>query len=434
LEEKIMVERRDEKVQAGESDNACAAHHALVQRLKDRALLTDPRVEAAFRAVPRHLFLPDVPLETVYADEAIATKTRDGLAISSSSQPAVMAIMLEQLGLQPGDHVLEIGAGTGYNAALMAHLVGPTGRVVTVDLDQDIVEKARAHLAVAGCTEVKVVCGDGAMGYPEAAPYDRIILTVSAWDIVAAWAEQLQPGGRLVLPLALNGTVQKLVAFERRDDHLVSVSVQDGAFMPLRGIGAGPQVHLPLGGGRDLLLGVGAPRPVDTDAVYRLLTGPFEDLATQLRATAGELWGGVSLWLALHAPTMCSLVATGDAATRAAVPSPLSTSPGYRVSIGLLEETNLCLLARVPDDGSPSAEAPFGLAVRNFGAGRDPAQRLVDLLHNWDEASRPSTRGLRITAYAKEPPPTAAPSALIIHKARTHLMLDWEGVDPAAEC
>jgi len=430
-EETAMGEKRDERVQAGDSDDARALHHALVQQLKDRALLSDPRVEAAFRAVPRHLFLPGVPLETVYADEAIATKRLDGLAISSSSQPAVMAIMLEQLGLRPGDHVLEIGAGTGYNAALMAHLVGPTGSVVAVDLDQDIVEKGRAHLTVAGFTDVKVVCGDGALGYPEAAPYDRIILTVSAWDIAAAWGEQLQPGGRLVLPLALNGIVQKLVAFERRDDHLVSVSVQDGVFMPLRGIGAVPQLHLSLGGGRDLLLGVGTPRPVDADAVYSLLTGPFEDLPPQLRATAGELWGGVSLWFAWHAPTMCSLVATGDAAGRAALPSPLSTSPGYRASVGLLEETSLCLLARVPGDGPLSAEAPFALAIRNFGAGHQLALRLVDLLHDWDKAGRPSTRGLRIRAYAKDFRPTIAPSTLIIHKPGTHLVLDWEGVDPA---
>jgi len=420
-----MGEQRGERVQAGDSDDARTRHHALVQRLKDRAFLSDPRVEAAFRAVPRHLFLPDVPLETVYTDEAIATKKRDGLAISSSSQPTVMAIMLEQLGLQPGDHVLEIGAGTGYNAALMAHIVGPNGGVVAVDLDQDIVENARAHLTAAGYTDVQVVRGDGARGYPEVAPYDRIILTVGAWDIAAAWVEQLRPGGRLVLPLALNGTVQKLVAFERREDHLASVSVQDGAFMPLRGIGAVPRAHFPLGGGRDLLLGVGVPRPVDTDAVYTLLTGPYEDLPTQIRTTAGELWGGVSLWLALHAPTMCSLVATGDG-VRAAVPSPLSASPGYGVTVGLLEEASLCLLARVPDE-SPSAEAPFGLAIRNFGAGHQSAYRLVDLLHSWDQAGRPSSRGLRIRAYAKDSSPATTPSALIIHKPRTHLMLDWEG-------
>src|SRR5258708_24206156 len=98
-----------------------------------------------------------------------------------------MAIMVEQLALQPGDRILEIGAGTGYNAALMAHLVGPKGQVVTVDIDQDTAAAAQAHLATAGADDIRVLCGDGALGYPEAAPYDRIILTAGTWDIAPAW-------------------------------------------------------------------------------------------------------------------------------------------------------------------------------------------------------------------------------------------------------
>ena len=184
-----------------------ALHQALVDGLKSMGCIRTPAVEAAFRTVPRHLFLPGVPLDRVYSDQAIPTKRQDGRPISSSSQPAVMAVMLEQLGLEPGHRVLEIGAGTGYNAALMAWLVGETGQVVTVDIDDDIVAGARAHLAAAGFDWVRVVCGDGALGYPDAAPYDRIILTVGAWDIAPAWIEQLRPGGRLLLPLAV-GAVQ----------------------------------------------------------------------------------------------------------------------------------------------------------------------------------------------------------------------------------
>src|SRR5262245_19757926 len=110
---------------------------ALRERLVDGLIadgaLRSPAVEAAFRAVPRHLFLPDVPLEAAYADAAVPTWRRsDGVPTSSSSQPAIMAIMLEQLGLEPGMRVLEVGAGTGYNAALLAHLVGPSGSVTTV--------------------------------------------------------------------------------------------------------------------------------------------------------------------------------------------------------------------------------------------------------------------------------------------------------------
>ena len=97
--------------------------------------------------------------------------------MSSSTQPAIMAVMLKQLGIGPGLRVLEIGAGTGYNAALLSHLVGPEGNVVTMDLDAEVANTARRHLANADVTGVYVVEADGALGWPETAPYDRIILT-----------------------------------------------------------------------------------------------------------------------------------------------------------------------------------------------------------------------------------------------------------------
>jgi protein-L-isoaspartate(D-aspartate) O-methyltransferase len=122
-------------------------NQALVDELKSMGCIQTPRVEAAFQAVLRHRFIPEKPLEEVYSDRVILTKQdQNGQWISSSSQPAIMAIMLEQLDLEPGQKVLEIGAGTGYNAALMAHIVGETGQVVTIDIDDDLVEVAQAHL------------------------------------------------------------------------------------------------------------------------------------------------------------------------------------------------------------------------------------------------------------------------------------------------
>ena len=119
-----------------EGHNIPQLHQALVDQLTKNGSITTSAVEAAFRAVSRHLFLPHVPPEHVYQDQAIPTKYDEGRAISSSSQPTIMAIMLEQLALAPGHRVLEIGAGTGYNAALMAHIVGDTGQVVTMDVNE----------------------------------------------------------------------------------------------------------------------------------------------------------------------------------------------------------------------------------------------------------------------------------------------------------
>src|SRR3954447_22853894 len=117
-----------------EPDEAHERRTALIAHLDRTGALHDDAVRAALLHVPRHLFLPDEPLERAYADDAIPTKIADGVAISSASQPAIVAVMLEQLALAPGMRVLEIGAGTGYNAALLRTLVGPHGQVTTVDI------------------------------------------------------------------------------------------------------------------------------------------------------------------------------------------------------------------------------------------------------------------------------------------------------------
>jgi protein-L-isoaspartate(D-aspartate) O-methyltransferase len=235
-----MDERQAGRDETG-ATGAAVLRAALVDRLRREGFIQSAAVEAAFRAVPRHLFVPAVPLETAYSDVHVVTKEHDGQAISSSSQPSLMALMLDLLEARPGLRVLEIGAGPGYNAALLAELVGAAGEVTTVDLDNDIVEGAQAHLAAAGYERVRVVCGDGAEGYAAGAPYDRVILTVASSDIAPPWHDQLAPSGRLMLPLTIAPGLggQYVVAFERAGDHLESVGACRCVFMPLRGMLAG---------------------------------------------------------------------------------------------------------------------------------------------------------------------------------------------------
>jgi protein-L-isoaspartate(D-aspartate) O-methyltransferase len=206
----------------------------LVAQLRTQAALHDADVERALLAVPRHLFLPESPLAEAYADIAVATHWEDGMAVSSASQPAIVAFMLEQLQVAPGMRVLEIGAGTGYNAALLSELVGPTGSVTTIDIDPQITAEASAHLAAAGYPTAHVVTGDGAVGWPLGAPYDRIELSVGASDIAPAWFVQLAEGGILTLPLWL-GASDVSVAFRKQDGVLVSESLTPCGFMRLRG-------------------------------------------------------------------------------------------------------------------------------------------------------------------------------------------------------
>ena len=178
---------------------------AMVEALRARSCITSPAVADAFRSVPRHVFVPGTPLSEAYSFDTVVPTHFDaeGLSISSSSAPNIMAIMLEQLRVGPGLSVLEIGAGTGYNAGLLAHLVGPTGRVVTVDIDDDITTEARAHLLTAGIDGVRVVRGDGWLGSGTAERFDRVILSVGAADISPHWFEQLNVGGVLVMPLCV---------------------------------------------------------------------------------------------------------------------------------------------------------------------------------------------------------------------------------------
>src|SRR5882724_8598630 len=277
-------------------------HHALIDHMKKTGSLTSPEIEAAFRGVPRHQFLSHLPLEEVYRDQAITTKVISGEFVSSSSQPSMMAIMLEQLQVQAGERVLEIGAGTGYNAALLAHLVGPTGQVVTIDIDDDIVEQARTNLQQAGYAQVRVLCADGALGYAELAPYDRIILTVSASDIAPAWLDQLAPSGRLLLPLSLYGP-QVSVAFDREGDHLISVSLRGCGFVSLRGslgessrvIQLRPQLIL-------TYIRPEMPASLSGETFFHLLQGSYEELILSEAAMREEIMFGFVFWLSLRHP------------------------------------------------------------------------------------------------------------------------------------
>lgn len=208
---------------------------ALADELKGGGYIRSAPVEAAFRAVDRHLFVPEVEPEAAYRNEVIPLKVDGRTVESSASQPAIVATMLEQLGLRPGQRVLEVGAGSGYNAALMAHVVGGRGRVVTVEIEAALARRARERLAAAGFGRVEVVHGDGMLGYPEAAPYDRVVLTALARDVAPAWREQLRPDGRLLLPLEVLPGLQVCVAFEPAGDHLTGVSARWCGFLRLRG-------------------------------------------------------------------------------------------------------------------------------------------------------------------------------------------------------
>jgi protein-L-isoaspartate(D-aspartate) O-methyltransferase len=418
-----------------DADNqASALRHMLIEQLKERGSLNSPAVEAAFRAVPRHLFLPGLDdLEKVYSDEAIATKFEGDLAISSSSQPAMMAIMLEQLELRPGHQVLEIGAGTGYNAALMAYLVGESGRVTAVDIDDDIVQQARQNLDAAGFSHVQVVQTDGGYGYAAGAPYDRIILTVGAADVLPAWVEQLKPDGRLLLPLSLNGP-QKSVAFERAGDYLESDSIHDCGFMRLRGAFAGPERQLWLGDEGGLFLSVEGPATAEAATIYQWLQGAADVQPTAVEVTLADIWRGLNLWLALREPRLCDLMATGEQVGRGLVPCLFAFGGNWRscFTIGLLDQAGLAVLSQSPHSQQPKDGNgdTLPLWIRGYGPDATLAGQLRQEIEAWDAAGRPGTAGLRLRAYPADHPYEAAEGEVVVNNRWSQLVVDWQTAIP----
>jgi protein-L-isoaspartate(D-aspartate) O-methyltransferase len=219
----------------------------MVAELDKRGSIKTDRVRAAFLAVPREHFVPDIAerdgLDAVYSvDQALVTKTdKAGSAISSASAPSIMAPMLEQLDLAEGMRVLEIGAGTGYNAALMSHIVGGRGRVTTIDVDPDLVRRARGAIR-AEEYPARVATADGYAGFPTAAPFDRIIATASFDEVPRPWVAQLREGGLIELPLQVLDPVslQLIPALRKIGTHLASTSVVCGGFMGARRNAADP--------------------------------------------------------------------------------------------------------------------------------------------------------------------------------------------------
>jgi protein-L-isoaspartate(D-aspartate) O-methyltransferase len=366
----------------------------LVDTLKRRGSIRSPAVEAAFRTVPRHLFVPHRTIADAYRDDAIPTRWEHGLPTSSSSQPGIMAVMAEQLALEPGHRVLEIGAGTGYNAAILRELVGPAGTVVTIDIQPDVAEEARAHLRAAGYLDVEVIAADGGFGHPAVAPYDRIIVTASLSDISPPWIEQLADGGRLLLPLRL-GTTCLCVAFARAGEELRSTSVQCCGFMMLKGAygtddPAGDARLAPMGDGL-FLSAPGLPSvPLEL----------LEDLLGQTPRRVGGLivpvnafgfGGGLAIYLALTEPGMIDIFTSDPQAW------------GFHAVGGLFDpqEQSLCLIRQD--------------AVVVYGSDA-AAQRMRRRAEEWVALGRPDYTDTQVVARPADATPLTSPRTWVVRR------------------
>ncbi|HEV8354439.1 MAG TPA: methyltransferase domain-containing protein [bacterium] len=376
------------------TDNALQLRNHLVDALKRRGSIQSPAVEAAFRTVPRHLFVPHRTAADAYRDDAIPTRWEHGLPTTSSSQPGIMAVMAEQLAPAPGHRVLEIGAGTGYNAAILRELVGAAGRVVTIDIQPDVAERAGAHLRTAGYADVEVIAGDGGFGHPAGAPYDRIIVTASLSDVAPPWVAQLGDGGRLLLPLRL-GTTCLCVAFDRAGEELRSISVECCGFMMLKGAygtddPAADTSMVPMGDG--LFLSAPGLPSVPLGLLQSLLNQPPRRVGGLIvPVNALGFGGGLAIYLALSEPGMINIFTSNPEAW------------GFHAVGGLFEprERSLCLIR-------PDAVVVYGSDAA--------AQRMQRRAEEWVALGRPGYADVRVVARPAAAEQPTSPRTWVVRR------------------
>jgi len=208
------------------ADEHADARRAMVEQQLRRRGISDSRVLAAMEKVPRHRFLLDPNDSGAHGDYPLSIGSGQTI-----SQPYMVALMTEHLRLEGAEHVLEIGTGSGYQAAVLAEL---SRDVVTVERFPDLAERASTVLIDLGYQNVQVFVGDGSLGWPDAAPYDRIIVTAAAPEVAAPWVDQLADGGRLVVPLG-DRWGQTLTVVTKRGDEFDREKICGCVFVPLIG-------------------------------------------------------------------------------------------------------------------------------------------------------------------------------------------------------
>ncbi|MFS8098403.1 methyltransferase, FxLD system [Lentzea alba] len=386
----------------------------MVDHIVENSQALSAEVERVLRKVPRHPFVPDASIEDAYANRAITIKPGPpgGRPASCISVPTVVAMMLNQLDARPDQRVLEIGAGTGWNAALLAELVGETGHVSTIDIHPDVTEHAQRALAATGYNRVHVITGDGAHGAPENGPFDRIIVTVGPWDLPPAWFDQLAPGGRLVVPLTWRGQTRS-VAFVNDNGVLRATDSQLCGFIPMIGDGQNGEQKGEIAD--DVLLYWDPDQSVDLDALQGVLDTP-----------ASTVWSGTSIVAMESTDLIWPLVTAVESGTvrfcagNDAVEAGLA-NPAFRYSsVALVDGESLAYMTlNNPEPDAQDKRWELG-AIGHGPAGEQLAERLCTVIRSWgeDRTAQPT-----IAAYRASTPDDALTGGQVIYKQFIRLVV-----------
>ncbi|MFD2024055.1 MULTISPECIES: methyltransferase, FxLD system [Promicromonospora] len=398
-------------------ERAIGLREEMVQYLVEHGDARTPSVIAALRVVPRHFVAGADPERAYSPEKPLVTKRSDeGVSLSSVSAARIQAMQLEQADLRPGMRVLEIGSG-GVNAAYLAELVGPSGKVVTIDIDPDVTDQAHLFLAEAGYHDVTVVTGDAEHGVPGHGPYDRIVATVETPDIPPAWWEQLSPDGLIVAPVRVRGLTRS-TALVRDGDTLVSRSMDVCGFVPMRGEGENAVRLVVLHDEPGTSVGLRVDGPEDLDVA---------GLSQSLHTERTEQWTGVSIggtesteYLDMWLTTVLN-------------PLPLmAAEPGAR-SAGLVAAASpLGIPTLVEGDtfayrkARPTEEPDrYELGVIAHGPRADQvASQYAEQIVAWDAQHRGDRPRLTVRPRRTEAPNAAGPSRTV-ERPHSRLTITW---------
>ncbi|MEV4976445.1 methyltransferase, FxLD system [Streptomyces scopuliridis] len=381
------------------------------------------RVQAALREVPRHRYVPEAPLETAYDDDLAVVTVRESpqIALSSLSAAWLQADMIEQLRLEPGMTVLEVGSG-GYNGELLVHVLGPRGRVVTVDVDPYVVHRTQRLCAEAGSGRVTAVLGDGGFGAPGHVPaggFDGVLITHSASTIAPAWRDQLAEGARLVVPLEMGGYTRS-ITLVRRGDTLAAEHWTYCGFVRDRGAAArtAPAVRLADG---EVTVRWEDGAPGDTAGLEQALHGPRHELSTGLVVQGAFNFATLQIYAASTLAGFCRLT----------VPKG-STLVAQQDAAAILANGSLAYLTHRQVKNAPeSSDCLTEFFIHAYGpAAEDLAEEFADCVRVWDREVRGSGYP-RMTVHPARTPDEQLPPGDVLDKPSARLVFQWPGRIPA---
>lgn len=403
-----------------EEDRAARLREQVVDELAADGAIVSDAVAHVLRTVPRHLFAPEASLEDAYsAYSAVITKRDgDGLAVSSVSAPQIQAFMLEQAEIRTGMRVLEIGSG-GLNAAYLAELVGEAGEVTTVDIDPEVTNRASRLLKENGYPQVRVVTADAHNGVPAHAPYDRIVVTVGAWDIPPAWITQLTEHGRIVVPLRMRGLMRS-VALQRISDHLVSTSARICGFVPMQGTGARESQALLLTGTDEITLRFDDGLLPDPSLLDNAVRMPRTETWTGVTVKRGVPVDSLQLYMATTLPGFCTMAVDPDLDTGVVAPR------NKRFSLAAVSEDGRNFAYITPRPATDDTFFEYGVHALGPGAAAF-ADKIAGHLRTWGRDHRGGS-GPRITVYPAGTPDGQIPELAdgrVIDKKHSRVALSW---------